>query len=134
MLDKDAEFRQALAKATKAARDTAITPSISQEMTIHELGDREWSWIVTAAIFAWNSSQRDCLRNGYDGIDNILPKLGDLPLDWNKPLKDWSRDEIIGFVAKAIGLVTEIDPTALPFLNRSKVTTESIPFNDIIPF
>jgi hypothetical protein len=93
VLDRDAEFRQALAKALKAARDVALTPSISKEMKVHELGDREWNWIITAAIFAWNNAQRDSLKSGYDQLGDILPNLGALPLDWNRPLKEWSKDE-----------------------------------------
>jgi hypothetical protein len=134
MLDKDSEFRQALAKATKAARDTAITPSIPPDMTIRDLGDREWLWIISAAIFAWTDAQRDSMRNGYDGVDGILPKLGELPLDWNKPLKDWSKEEIVGFITKAIGLVIKHDLSTPPFFNRSEGATADAPFNDTIPY
>jgi hypothetical protein len=48
---------------------------------------------------------------------NILPKLGELPLDWNKPLKDWSKDEIVGFLTNAVSLVLTEDPNLPPFMN-----------------
>ena len=61
--DRDVEFRHAMAKATKAARETACTPSIPKETRVHELGDREWSWIIVSAIFSWNNSQRESLTH-----------------------------------------------------------------------
>jgi hypothetical protein len=132
MMDRDDEFRQALAKALKAARDVALTPSISKDMKVHELGDRDWNWIVVAAVFAWNNAQRDSLKNGYDQLGDILPKLGKLPLDWNKPLRDWSKEEIVGFINKAIALL--IENSAAPFINREGPTTPDVPFNDEIPW
>jgi hypothetical protein len=101
-------------------------------MKVHELGDREWNWIIVAAIFAWNGAQRDSLKNGYDQLNDVLPKLGTMPLDWNKPLKDWSKDEIKNFINRAIALLLE--NTAPPYLNREGPTTPDIPFNDEIPY
>jgi hypothetical protein len=132
MMDRDAEFRQAMAKAMKAARDVALTPSIPKDMRVHELGDREWNWIVVAAVFAWNNAQRDSLKNGYDQLNDILPKLGKFPLDWNRPLRDWSKEEIAGFINKAIVLLLE--NSAPPFINREGPTTPDVPFNDEIPY
>jgi hypothetical protein len=132
MMDRDAEFRQALAKATKAGRDVMFTPSIPKEMKVRELGDREWSWIAAAMVFAWNNAQRDSLKNGYDRLSDILPKLGKLSLDWNKPLCEWSKDEIKNFINSAIVLL--IENSAPPFINREGPTTPDIPYNDEISF
>jgi hypothetical protein len=117
MMVRDAEFRQALAKAMKAGRDVAFTPSL-KETKVHELDDHQWNWIAATMIFAWNNAQRDSLKNGYDQLNDILPKLGKLPLDWNKPLRDWSKDKIKSFINKAIVLL--LKNNAPPFINQGR--------------
>jgi hypothetical protein len=41
-------------------------------------------------------------------IASVLPALGDCPgIDWKLPLKDWSRDQVIGFLSLAADLTRE---------------------------
>jgi hypothetical protein len=50
-------------------------------------------------------------QNGVDAWDKgaiaaILPTLaGECDVDWNRPLKSWSRDEMIRFLLFAVDLV-----------------------------
>jgi hypothetical protein len=44
----------------------------------------------------------------------------------------WSKEEIVGFINKAIALLLE--NSAPPFINREGPIVSGIPFNDEIPF
>jgi hypothetical protein len=115
-------------RATKAAivaarRIVLGEASVIPMMTpVGRLSDVEWGWIVTAVIFAWigiraeqaAAEGRDVEQTICDGLDSawdagavatILPALADIPgIDWTKPLVDWSREQMITFLASAFGL------------------------------
>jgi hypothetical protein len=60
-------------------------------------------------------AQRKSIGLRYEQFHNILPKLGELALPWNKPLGSWTKDEIVGFLSDALTLVLKHDHNAPPF-------------------
>jgi hypothetical protein len=73
--------------------------------------------------------------SGGDGFHAILPVLADkAPVDWSKPLKSWSKDEMTTFLLMAHKLIGEAelarDQSTLP-LRKSEDwdrTGDAIPF------
>jgi hypothetical protein len=118
---------RATAAAIIAARRVVLGDSavIAMMTPIGRLSDVEWGWIVAAVLFAWiriraeqatveGRDAEETIRDGVDGawdagaIATILPALADmLGIDWTKPLADWSREQIIAFLAKALGLTQQ---------------------------
>jgi hypothetical protein len=111
----------------KAARqivlgDAAVIPMMTP---VGRLSDVQRGWIVAAVLFAWirvraeqaaseGSDVELTIRDGVNGawdtgaIARILPALADMPgIEWSKPLADWSHEQIIAFLAKALGLVQQ---------------------------
>jgi hypothetical protein len=121
--------RRAMADSIKAAREL-IGPghAIPAGTPVGMLSDIEFGWLIAAIIFSWVSTraeqaategleqiERACRnappQNGVDAWDkgaivSILPTLAnEAGVDWDKPLKSWSRDEMIGFLLFAVSLV-----------------------------
>jgi hypothetical protein len=121
--------RRAMADSIKAARGL-VGPghAIPDGTPIGMLSDVEFGWLVASIIFAWISTRAEqaateglerierALRsappqNGVDAWDKgaiaaILPTLaGEANVDWDRPLKSWSRDEMIRFLLFAVDLV-----------------------------
>jgi hypothetical protein len=92
------------------------------------LTDVEFGWLICAVIFAWISTRAEQaaneglnqieaavrtapLKDGLDAWDvgaiaAILPMLFEqAPVDWAKPLKNWSKDEMITFLSRAVRLI-----------------------------
>jgi hypothetical protein len=89
------------------------------------LNDQQWGWIICAAIFAWIrtryqqavaeglAQEQHVTRMDPSPCDSaivlsILPMLADQsPIDWSKPLTEWSREEMADFVGLASCLIDE---------------------------
>jgi hypothetical protein len=119
--------RDATAAAISAARgvvqmDGPIPPSTP----IGRLSDAEWGWIVAGVLFAWISKRAEQATTEQLDTEQlirltaldpqpwdagaammILPELADActGLDWSKPLAQWSREDIVEFLLKALRLV-----------------------------
>jgi len=117
--------RDATAAAISAARQVMLGP-IPPGAPIGRLSDTEWGWIVAAILFAWISvraqqataenldTERLIRMTALDpqpwdagAVAAILPELAAAcaELDWSKPLTEWSREDIIKFLLKAMPLV-----------------------------
>jgi hypothetical protein len=89
---------------------------------VEKLTDEQWGWIIAAAIFAW--LQARCQHAMAEGLAAeelilhmdpppresaavlaVLPKLSEFPIDWTRPLMDWSRDEMTAFLQAALRLI-----------------------------
>jgi hypothetical protein len=120
--------RRATAAAIAAARNVVLGDgaALNKNTPIGRLGDAEFGWIITAAIFGWIATKAEqattegldveqTIRmslldpNPWDAgmIEVILPKVADLPIDWSKPLADWSRDQMIAFLLAVLDLIRE---------------------------
>lgn len=117
--DIDADWdRQATQSAIDAAKAVVSGDGINARAMISSLGDIEWGWIVAAAIFGWiNTKAKQAVAEGcgYDipirtmaarepapweagAIETILPALGGVKgVDFDKPLSQWSKEEIVSF-------------------------------------
>jgi hypothetical protein len=109
-------------KATQSAIDAAKAvisgEGINARAMISSLSDIEWGWIAAAMIFGWiNTKAQQAVAEGcgYDipirtmthrvpapweagAIETILPALGSVTgVDFDKPLSQWSKDEIVSF-------------------------------------
>jgi hypothetical protein len=116
---------QATCAAITAARrmiagdEAAINPATR----VSDLSDIEWSWLITAAIFAWISTRAEqAASEGADtelavramgqlkpwdagAIASTLPRLADTPgMPWARPIADWSRDQMTRFLTTAVDL------------------------------
>lgn len=110
------------AKATQsaidAAKDVVSGEGVNSRAMISSLSDIEWGWIAAASIFAWIKTRaQQAVEEGvsaeipirtmthrepspweFGAIETILPALGDLKeVDWNKPVGEWSKSQIISF-------------------------------------
>ena len=126
---EEAWQRRATAEAIKAARGL-IGPerAIPAKTPVGMLTDDDFGWLICAVIFAWISTRAEQaaneglnrieaalrtapLKDGLDAWDvgaiaAILPMLSEqAPVDWAKPLKDWSKDEMITFLSRAVTLI-----------------------------
>ena len=126
---EEAWQRRATAAAIKAARGL-IGPgrAIPAKTPVGMLTDVDFGWLICAVIFAWISTRAEQvaneglnqieaaartapLKDGLDACDvgaiaAILPILFEqAPIDWAKPLKDWSKAEMITFLSRAVTLV-----------------------------
>jgi hypothetical protein len=124
-LSENEDRWQAEATANAVAEARAIAQSQLANTPAGRLSDQQWGWIISAAIFA-------CIRTRYQQavakglakeahvtrmdpspcdsaiVLSILPKLADQSaIDWSKPLAEWSREEMAGFVGLAWRLIDE---------------------------
>jgi hypothetical protein len=119
--------RDATAAAIAAARNVIRTDGpIPPGTPIGRLSDIEWGWIVAGVLFAWISKRAEqAVAEQIDteqlirmtaldpqpwdagAVAAVLPDLADAcsGLDWSKPLIAWPRDDIIGFLLKAMPLI-----------------------------
>jgi len=120
---EDAWQAKATAEAVASAR--AIAQSQVPNTPAGRLSDQQWGWIVAAAIFAWIQTRyQQAIAEGLaqEGhvtwldpsprdsaiVLSVLPRLADQSaIDWAKPLADWSREEMAGFVGLASRLIDE---------------------------
>jgi hypothetical protein len=119
--------RDATAAAIAAARGVVqMDGPIPPGTPIGRLSNTEWGWIFSSALFAWISKRAEqataeqldteqLIRlTAHDpcawdagAVAAILPELADAcsDLDWSKPLTQWSREHITGFLLKAMPLI-----------------------------
>jgi len=117
--------REATLRAVAAARAVVSGNYINQRASIGSLSDVEWGWIVAGAIFEWIKTRAeqatsqgggDLLFHTMSGRDPepweagavaaTLPALGNLDLDWERPVSEWSKDQIVTFAWQSHKLVT----------------------------
>jgi hypothetical protein len=93
---------------------------------IGRLSETEWGWVVAAVLFGWIGTRaRQAVAENLDSertirmtaldpsawdagaVEAILPDLADAcaDLDWSKPLTEWSRENIVEFLLKAMPLI-----------------------------
>jgi hypothetical protein len=119
--------RDATAAAIAGARGVVqMDGPIPPGTPIGRLSDTEWGWILAAMLFAWigkraeqaTAEQLDTEQTirltaldpepwDAGAVVAILPELADAcsGLDWSKPLGAWPKDDIIGFLLKAMPLI-----------------------------
>jgi hypothetical protein len=123
---EDIWLRRATAAATEAARDAVRAGMLPPMTPVGRLSDVEWGWIVTAVLFGWIKVRAEQATNSGIGIEQairsinvtpdpwdlgaiegILPELADFDIDWNKPLRALSREEIVAFLSEAGTLISK---------------------------
>jgi hypothetical protein len=123
---EDAWQRQATAVAVKKARAVVSGGAVPPMTPVGRLSDIEWGWIAAAVLFGWISERAtQATSNGIGteqwirntglapdpwdtgAIAAILPELAGPDVDWNRPLAEFSRDEIIQFLGDAYTLITK---------------------------
>ena len=113
---EDAWQRRATDAAIASARKVVGQNGLNAKAMVGSLSDQEWGCIVTSVIFGWitvraqqavaeGSPSEITIRTigGADpepwrqgAIESILPGFADIPgLDWEKPLAQWSKQEIV---------------------------------------
>jgi hypothetical protein len=119
--------RDATAAAIARARGVVqMNCPIPPGTPIGRLSDTEWGWVLTAMLFAWISKRAEQATVEQLDVEQtirltaldpqpwdagavaaILPELADAcsELDWAKPLTAWPKDDIIGFLLKAMPLI-----------------------------
>jgi hypothetical protein len=123
----DAWQRDATADAIAAARGVVqMDGPIPPGTPVGRLTDTEWGWIVAGVLFAWISKRAEqAVAERIDteqlirmtaldpepwdagAVAAILPDLADAcaDLDWSKSLTEWSREDIVEFLLKAMPLI-----------------------------
>jgi hypothetical protein len=117
--------RRATAAAIEAARRVIKVDGVIPPGTpIGRLGDVEWGWLVAAILFGWISTRAEqataesidtelAIRtSGLDpepwdagAVATVLPELAESGIDWTKPLGEWPRETMIGFLLTAMRLI-----------------------------
>jgi hypothetical protein len=157
-LEREAAWqRRAMAEATAGARRLAANCSaINPAAPLAQVTEEGWGWLAAEIIFAWIQVRVEqaveeglpfeyCLRRAAprscdEGVvAGILPELGKLDLDWSKPLSQWSRGQMIGFLSAAYALierahnVLENSPDK-GILSKAPTTKAARDLNDELPF
>jgi len=118
--------RDATAAAIAAARGVVqMDGPIPPGTPVGRLSETEWGWMLAAMLFAWigkraeqatteqlDTEQLICLTGmdpeGWDAgaVAAILSELVDAcaGLDWSRPIKSWSREDIVEFLLTAMRL------------------------------
>jgi hypothetical protein len=155
---EDAWLRQATTEAIKAARHVVSGGAVPPMTPVGRLSDTEWGWIVSSILFGWIREratqatanglnvEKQLQQTGLDprpwdagAIATALPELAEAKVDWNAPLGELSRDELIAFLGVAYTLIDKAMQAR--DLGKHQVTrqpptgptTEDIPWNDPIP-
>ena len=150
---EDAWQAKATAAAVAGARKIVALNGGSFPATtlLGKLSDQQWGWVVTAAIFGWIQARcEQAIAEGLDqeqvvratglkpspcdvaAVTSILPTLADKAgIDWDLPLKSWSKDEMTNFLLMAMRLLV----TAEVARDSGQILRQSQPEpNDPIPF
>ena len=150
---EDAWQAKATAAAVAGARKIVALNGGSFPATtvLGKLSDQQWGWVVTAAIFGWIETRcQQAIEEGFDqeaavrltglnpspcdvaAVTSILPTLADKAgIDWDLPLKSWSKDEMTNFLLMAMWLLV----TAEVARDSGQILRQSQPEpNDPIPF
>jgi hypothetical protein len=126
--NEDEWQRRAMEQSIAGARKMVMGNSkqIPSVQPIGTLTDQQWGFIVTQIIFEWitvrceqaaaeNFNMESAARQwpskpspcDVGAIKTILPRLAELPVDWTKPLNDWSRDTMLTFMTAAFEIINE---------------------------
>jgi hypothetical protein len=124
----DAWQRQATRAAIDAAQKVIKDGAIPAGTPIGRLGDVEWGWLVSAVLFGWISTRAEQavaeeinteLTVRMTGLDPdpwdagvvvaILPELAETSVDWNLPLTQWSRENMVEFLLTAMRLIRKAE-------------------------
>jgi hypothetical protein len=123
---EDAWQRRATAAAIEGARKVVQVDGVIPPGTpIGRLSDTEWGWLVAATLFGWISTRAEQATG--EGLDTeqtirmtaldpepwdagavivVLPELAETPgIDWSKPVNEWSRETMAGFLLTAMRLI-----------------------------
>lgn len=125
--EQDGWVRQGTAASIDAAKDlVGAHGPIYSSAPIGKLGDSEWGWIVSAAIWGWIATrsqqaasegwslEETVRRTGLEpcpwtqgAIIGILPKLADAcpDFDWAQPASAWSKEQLAKFLLTALDLI-----------------------------
>jgi hypothetical protein len=136
----------AIAEARKIVEDNAALKTTPAG----RLSDLQWGWIIAAALFGWIT--RRCEQAIAEGIDHedavrmleldpspadvaaarsILPDLADqAKIDWEQPLKAWSKETMTDFVLLAWKLLNraEVARDAGPGIIQKSTLQDDLPF------
>jgi hypothetical protein len=150
---EDAWQAKATAAAVAGARKIVALNGGSFPATtlLGKLSDQQWGWVVTAAIFGWIQTRcEQAIEEGLDqeqavrqtglkpspcdvaAVTSILPTLADKAgVDWDLPLKAWSKDEMTNFLLMAMRLTVtaEVARDSGQILRKSEAE-----FSDPVPF
>jgi hypothetical protein len=121
---EDVWLRRATAAAIEQARAVVSGGAVPPNTSIGRLSDVEWGWVVADALFGWISARaeqaaatgigaEESIRTTFldpdpwdaGAIVAILPELAAADTDWNKPLADLSRDEMVAVLGDAFSLI-----------------------------
>ena len=156
-ITEDEWQRIATASAIAAVRD--VVAGMNGRTSISSVSEIEWGWIVAASIFGWVKSRAEqavaegtpteskirtiSARNPEPweagAIHTILPGLAELPdVDWEKPLGEWSKDQITAFAWQSYKLTDQAlarrdagaSPNTLARFNKEKSERETSAANN----
>jgi hypothetical protein len=121
---EDAWLRRATAVAIEQARAVVSGGAVPPNTPVGRLSDLEWGWILAGMLFGWISTRAEQATSSDIGVEEsirtadldpdpwdagaiaaILPELAASNVDWNKPLAEFSRDDMIVFLADALSLI-----------------------------
>ena len=123
--EQEEDAWQAEATANAVAEARSIAQSQLANIPAGKLSVQQWGWIVAAVTFAWiRTRYQQAIAEGLAQeahltrmdpsprdsavVLSILPMLADqCAIDWAKPLADWSREEMAGFIELADRLINE---------------------------
>jgi hypothetical protein len=126
---QDDNQQRAMSAAIAAVRRIVAEYEPLTLARLEELGDTEWGWIITAAIFGWHEGRERVMPslNDVAVVRSILSKLADTArIDWSLSLKDWSEDTMINFLLLAQQLMKNAEGVEYP-VNWEKA--DPIPFD-----
>jgi hypothetical protein len=123
--NEDVWLRRATAVAIERARAVVFGGAVPPNTPVGRLSDVEFGWIVSAVLFGWISTRAEQATSSGVGVEeairdvnltpdpwdagaiaSILPELADANvIDWQKPLAELSRDDMLAFLADALSLI-----------------------------
>jgi hypothetical protein len=155
---EDAWLRQATTEAIRAARNVVSGGAVPPMTPVGRLSDTEWGWIVASILFGWlRERATQATANGLNVEKQLqqtgiipdpwllgciacaLPELAETQVDWNAPLGELSRDELLAFLGDAYALIQkavharDLGEHQITRQPPTRPTTEDIPWNDPIP-
>jgi hypothetical protein len=157
-LEREAAWqRKAMETAIAGARQLAAScDAIDPAAPLSQVSDEGWGWLAAEIIFAWIQVRVEqaveegipfeyCLRRSaprscdLGAVAGVLPELGKLNLEWNRPLAQWSRGQMIGFLGAAFSLIDRAhnvlqNSPDKGILSKAPTTRAASDLNDPLPF
>jgi hypothetical protein len=105
------EYSKRLMTATQVVQDFIAQGNPGSEefprtVAVGDLDETALLLITEAAIIGWYSTQFNTLLTPAEA-EELLPKLGKLPIDWGTPLAHWPRQRVIEFIKGISWLLAE---------------------------